>query len=81
MKTLRESPYFYILNDQIRVSIWAFNDEGSSAAQTLGLTQTGNDALIQTEPSAPSVPISNFLDVTTDLQIKIAWTAHATINL
>lgn len=67
MQTLRASPFFYILNDQIRIRIWAYNAEGLGSFQTLGLLQTGNNALIQTEPSAPSIAIQNFLDTTNDL--------------
>ena len=38
MATLRVSPYFYTLNDNIRVRIWAENLEGINAYADLALT-------------------------------------------
>ncbi len=67
MQSLRNSPFFYGLNDKIRIRIWVENLEGISAYTDLALAQPGNDAMIQTEPSAPSVRIFNFVDITTDL--------------
>lgn len=57
MKTLRQAPFFYGLNDYIRIRVWAENIEGMSNYQDLALVQPGNNAKIQTEPSAPSVAI------------------------
>ena len=43
------------------------NIEGISAYTDLALVQPGNNAIIQTEPTAPTVAIYNFVEVTTDL--------------
>jgi len=46
METLRNSPFFYVLNDKIRVRVWAENLEGIGAFADLALSQPGNDATI-----------------------------------
>jgi hypothetical protein len=67
MQVLRNQPFYYGLNDNIRIRIWVENIESISAYTDLALAQPGNNAMIQTEPSAPSVAIYNFVTITTDL--------------
>lgn len=67
MQVLRNDPFYYGLNDKIRIRIWVENIEGIGEYTDLALSQPGNDAMIQIEPSAPSVPIYNFVTTTTDL--------------
>jgi hypothetical protein len=38
MQTLRKSPFFYGLNDKIRVRVWVENIEGISAYTDLALS-------------------------------------------
>jgi hypothetical protein len=48
MTTLRAAPYLYVLNDYIRIRIWAENLKGLGTNLTLSLASPGNSAKIQT---------------------------------
>jgi hypothetical protein len=69
MSTLRSSTYLYILNDKIRVRIWAENLMGQGSATILQPTNPTNKGQVQTVPAAPTTLVTNNLLITSDLQI------------